>query len=189
MSLTKTCRKCSKELPATLEFFYKNSGGKYGLTPRCKSCVNEDNKESHAKRLASDPERIRALANARSKKHYHGDLEKGRKVARDSARKARQDPKKRARINARKRAGGAGMTPDEIQNLLHQQGGCCAICGSTDPQHDKGWNIDHCHTTGAVRFILCGPCNRGLAAFRDNPESMRKAADLLEAFYQAQAVE
>lgn len=34
--LVKTCRKCGEKKPATLEFFYKNPGGKFGLTPRYK---------------------------------------------------------------------------------------------------------------------------------------------------------
>lgn len=71
----KTCRKCLKEFPATLEFFYKNSGGKFGVTPRCKTCVNQDNAASHAKRLAANPEKIRAQATARSKKYYYSNLE------------------------------------------------------------------------------------------------------------------
>ena len=109
--LSKLCRKCKNTFPATFEFFYKNLGGKYGLTPRCKSCVNEDNKISHEKRLATNPEKVKAQASARTKRHYHKDLERGRERARTSAAKARQDPDKYKKIQARKRAGGAGLTP------------------------------------------------------------------------------
>ena len=54
----KTCRKCLKEFPATLEFFYKNSGSKFGVTPRCKACVNQDNAASHAKDLLQTQKRL-----------------------------------------------------------------------------------------------------------------------------------
>lgn len=123
----KTCRKCLQEFPATLEFFYKNAGGKYGVTPRCKSCVNEDNAAGHAKRLAANPEKIRAQAAARSKKHYYKDLEQSRERQCIAQKKARNDPVRGERIKARKRANGAGLTPEEIQQLLISQGGVCVL--------------------------------------------------------------
>ena len=175
----KTCTKCGNTFPATLEFFYKNSGGKHGVTPRCKSCVNADNLAGHAKRLAASPEKVKALANARSKKHYHGNLEKARNVARASATKARQDPTKYAKIQSRKRAGGAGLSVEEIQVIRDKQGNACAICNAPNPT-----DLDHCHATGTVRWLLCTHCNRGLGAFRDSPELLKKAADMLKTMNQ-----
>jgi hypothetical protein len=37
---------------------------------------------------------------------------------------------------------------------LKEDAGCCALCGKRD-----GLNVDHCHTTGVVRGVLCGSCN------------------------------
>lgn len=187
MQQTKTCRKCGKDFPADLKHFYRNAGGKFGLTPRCKPCTNEDNAASHAKRMAADPERIRELANQRSKKSYQKNLEVNRSRQREHQAKRRANPKLYAIIKARKRAGGAGLSPEAITALLESQGNVCAICGSDDPGSKQGWNIDHCHATNRVRFILCAHCNRGLGAFRDNPAFMRKAADMLEQFNQNQA--
>lgn len=45
----KTCTGCREVFPATLDFFYKNDGGGYGVTPKCKTCTGHDNKK-----LASD---------------------------------------------------------------------------------------------------------------------------------------
>ena len=182
---TKLCRKCEQNFPATLEFFYKNAGGKFGLSPRCKSCVNADNTASHAKRLATTPEHVRALANARAKRSYYKDLEKSRTRLREHGRKRLADPEKREEIYARKRGGGARLSVETLNELLETQGGKCAICSTTEPQNQtgsRGWNVDHCHTSGQVRFILCNHCNRGLGAFRDSPTLLRKAADLLEQF-------
>ena len=181
---TKTCRKCGATFPASLEFFYRNKGGKYGLTPRCKSCVNEDNKESHEKRMCKEPEKVRAQSCARTKRYYHKNLEKSRKKNREYAKAQRADPVKRAKINARKRAGGAGLSLGQIDAMLASQGGCCAICRSPSPGAKAGWNLDHCHRTNSVRFVLCAHCNRGLGAFRDDPEIMRRAADMIEKLHQ-----
>lgn len=171
----KTCTKCNTELPATLEFFYKNAGGKFGVTPRCKSCVNKDNKASHEKRLAENPKHIRALANARAKKSYHGNLEVNRQRHCDHQKSRREDPIKGAIIKARKRAGGAGLTPEEVEAIRQSQGNLCAICEDPAPT-----DLDHCHTSGKVRWLLCKHCNRALGAFRDRPDLMRKAASMLE---------
>ncbi len=186
--IQKTCRKCLKDFPATTEFFYRNSGGKFGLTPRCKLCVNQDNADSHAKRLAANPDAIRAMVNARSKKSYHRHLERNREKQRKHQAKKRSDPEKRAHINMAKRAGGARLKPDDFNRLFAAQGCKCAICSTTEPGSKNGWNIDHCHKSGQVRFILCAHCNRGLGAFFDNPALMRKAANILEQ-YQHQADE
>jgi hypothetical protein len=72
------------------------------------------------------------------------------------------------------------LTPDQWQAMFEAQGCRCAICQSDKPNAKAGWNTDHCHKTGRVRFILCAHCNRGLGAFRDDPALMRRAADMLE---------
>lgn len=171
----KTCTKCTIEFPATVEYFYKHTSGKYGLTPRCKSCVNADNKLSNEKSLKANPERVRALANIRAKRNYHKDVEKNRKKQRDYQLLYRLDPVKNAVIKARKRADGAGLSPEEIQIIRDNQGNKCAICGDENPT-----DLDHCHKTRQVRWLLCKHCNRGLGAFKDNPELLRKAAKMLE---------
>lgn len=176
---TKMCRKCGVVLPATLEFFYKNLGGKFGVTPRCKPCVNEDNRVSHAERMKREPEKLKAQATSRSKAYYQRNLDECRKKGRDAARArhaANPGLKRRAKLKY-----DYGMTPDQWQDMFEAQGCKCAICGSENPNAKAGWNTDHCHKTGRVRFILCAHCNRGLGAFKDNPEIMRRAADMLEA--------
>jgi Recombination endonuclease VII len=68
-----------------------------------------------------------------------------------------------------------GMTLEEYEERERAQGGKCAICCREDDLQ-----VDHCHDTGAVRGLLCGPCNRGLACFEDNPMSLLMASQYLE---------
>jgi len=170
----KQCTKCKNKFPATLEFFYKNSGGKFGITPRCKSCVNKDNLLSHQKRLSKNPELVRKQGNERAKKSYFKNLEQNQERQRKQQAKYRVDPERYALIQSRKRAGGAGLTPEEIEKISKNQNHLCAICSDPAPT-----DLDHCHKTGQVRWLLCKHCNRGLGAFRDNPEWLEKAASMI----------
>lgn len=72
-----------------------------------------------------------------------------------------------------------GLTVRELHELMERQGRACAICRTPD-WGVKGPSVDHCHTTGAVRGILCGSCNNGLGRFRDDPARLRAAAAYLE---------
>ena len=70
--------------------------------------------------------------------------------------------------NARKgRASGLktkyNITIEQYDEMLDAQGGGCAICGVKPT--NKRLAVDHCHTTGKVRGILCTGCNTGLGGF------------------------
>lgn len=76
-----------------------------------------------------------------------------------------------------------GLTPAQADTLLEAQSGGCAICQTPLTLDNRGKQehsaIDHCHTTGRVRGVLCMHCNQGLGKFYDNPELLRKAANYL----------
>ncbi|MEV6375555.1 endonuclease VII domain-containing protein [Micromonospora musae] len=67
-----------------------------------------------------------------------------------------------------------GVGQKEFDELLTEQGGVCAVCGTPDPEH-----LDHDHRTGWVRGILCFNCNGGLGQFRDSPERLARAITYL----------
>ena len=60
-----------------------------------------------------------------------------------------------------------GMTPDTFDALLEVQGGKCAICGCSEEANGQRFAVDHSHSTGAIRGLLCVKCNAGLGNFCD----------------------
>lgn len=73
-----------------------------------------------------------------------------------------------------------GITLDEWEALSAAQGGKCAVCGQTESaERYANLAVDHCHTGGHVRGLLCNSCNRGLGFFRDDPEILEAAAAYL----------
>jgi hypothetical protein len=71
-----------------------------------------------------------------------------------------------------------GLTPATYEALRTTQGGVCAICQQAPK---RLLHVDHCHTSGKVRGLLCGPCNRALGLLNDNAKTLRAAASYLEA--------
>jgi hypothetical protein len=72
-----------------------------------------------------------------------------------------------------------GMTVEDFDAMLAAQGGGCAICGVAENPDALSLAIDHCHDTGRIRGILCGPCNKAIGLLRDDPRLLRKAVTYL----------
>jgi hypothetical protein len=65
--------------------------------------------------------------------------------------------------------------------MVANQRSLCAICETAEPATRSGtWHVDHCHTSGKVRGLLCTRCNIGLGQFQDDPERLRAALLYLE---------
>lgn len=74
-----------------------------------------------------------------------------------------------------------GINDADYDTLFEAQGGKCAICGSADSgRKGQPLFVDHDHSTGKVRGLLCWPCNRGLGFLGDDAEGVRKALVYLE---------
>lgn len=77
-----------------------------------------------------------------------------------------------------------GITPNGYNQLEAAQGYVCAICGLPETRIYKGTPahlaVDHSHSTGKVRGLLCARCNVALARFQDNPQLFINAAEYLE---------
>jgi hypothetical protein len=71
-----------------------------------------------------------------------------------------------------------GMTLEEYRERVAAQDGLCAICGD-EPERGR-LHVDHNHTTGAVRDLLCRPCNHALGNAQDDPARLRAMIAYLE---------
>ena len=62
-----------------------------------------------------------------------------------------------------------------IARRLKEQNGKCAICGKK-----KKLLLDHLHSSGKRRGLLCNRCNIGLGMFLDNVSSLNAATRYLK---------
>lgn len=67
-----------------------------------------------------------------------------------------------------------GINEKEYRDLVDLFGGQCGICGKTEKEEGKRLSVDHCHTTGEVRGILCMDCNVSLGRMKEDPSLLRE---------------
>lgn len=87
------------------------------------------------------------------------------------------NPERYAARRLRNRLKQRGLTIAQYEALHTSQEGKCAICHAPFPAAP---HIDHCHSTGVVRGLLCSPCNLLLGHARDQPSRLQSAALYLE---------
>ena len=73
------------------------------------------------------------------------------------------------------------LSSEEYTRLVLAQNGVCAVCGKTTPGQ-RNLDVDHDHTTGEIRGLLCRKCNTALGLFQENSLITDKATVYLRRF-------
>ena len=63
-----------------------------------------------------------------------------------------------------------GITQNDYDKTLNIQNNKCAICERDMNEYGKIFCVDHNHTTGKVRGLLCDPCNYGLGFYEKHKD-------------------
>lgn len=133
-----------------LEGFYKQAGGRFGVGRQCKSCRNAYRRAYGKAHLEKENQNARNWRAANPKRHLNNVLTLK-----------------------------FGITVEQYEKMFKDQNGACAIC---DKQNLNGRRlaVDHDHSTGKIRGLLCDTCNRGLGYMKDSINLLNKAASYLE---------
>lgn len=73
-----------------------------------------------------------------------------------------------------------GITVETYDEMVDLQGGVCLICGRPPTTNGRRLAVDHDHDTGAIRGLLCTPCNSGIGQLGDSVDRLRSAIKYLE---------
>lgn len=90
--------------------------------------------------------------------------------------KKRQEPEKQRDLRLKSLY---GIGVKEYNQMFIEQEGKCLICNTHQSEVKRGFAVDHCHTSGKVRGLLCHSCNTALGSFKDNPEILLSAIKYL----------
>jgi hypothetical protein len=111
------------------------------------------------------------------RRYRKGNPEKAAELSARYEEKLRNDPE---RLEKRRRSQRCymlrkryGIDLETYEQLETEQGGKCLICD----REPKRLCVDHCHETGAVRGLLCQPCNKALGYAKDNSATLLSLAN------------
>lgn len=163
----KTCKRCGEEKLVTE--YHKHPKLQYH--PRCKVC----RAATHREYYLANPDKFKAYK-ARARGETLEERAARIQKRRDEAPINRKHAQWRCHIRRT-----LGVTPEQYNAMLAAQHGACAICGATEPGGKRArFSIDHCHTTGKIRGLLCTTCNAGLGYFKDDTSRLQSAVAYLE---------
>lgn len=74
-----------------------------------------------------------------------------------------------------------GINQDDYERMLLDQNGVCKICNKYRTQPGKNHlSVDHCHTTGKIRGLLCHVCNNTIGLFEEDIDLMLRAIEYIK---------
>ena len=73
-----------------------------------------------------------------------------------------------------------GLSMKEYKILLEVQNNVCAICRGLPTENLKYLSVDHNHTTGKVRGLLCQRCNRALGFVKEDVEIVSRLLEYIK---------
>jgi hypothetical protein len=195
MDEQKCCTKCGETKP--VEEFYrkrKSLDANAGRYPWCRACFLAKHRAWYAKNRAlvaankhDIPQTKRCWKCHQVKSSfefgrcaaYLGGLDPQCKSCAKEYAKTTGNPSKRLKDPAGRKANLWTMyrlRPEDYHALLQVQNHLCGVCEGELP---KTPYIDHCHTSGKVRGLVCNTCNSGLG-FLERPGFLDKAMKYLQ---------
>lgn len=71
-----------------------------------------------------------------------------------------------------------GLTKEEYDRLIISTGNICSLCNNEFINNK--YCVDHCHSTGKIRGIICDRCNKALGLVKDSKTTLMNMLNYLE---------
>ncbi len=161
--MTKKCTKCHKD--KVLSDFGKASNHKDGKKSRCLKCE----RAWHAENYKKNPRKIID----RNKEWKQKNPTKVRQIAKNYLANNQQ---KFREYRLRRTF---GLTIQQYDEMYLCQSGCCAVCKKHQSELNRVLCVDHDHSTGKIRKLLCHECNKALGLLYENIRTIESLAKYL----------
>src|SRR5271157_139850 len=169
----KKCNKCG--LLLSKENFRKNKLRKDGFFCWCKKCTKIYNEERYKNNEEISRERSRNYYKKnkeKKKKHNIEYLEKNKEKIKEYAKIYRGKNSKKLKDLQLKYY--YNISLEEWNNIFNEQEKKCAICGKISKDFKCSFSVDHCHSTGKIRGLLCSSCNLNLGYYEKYKEKFEE---------------
>ena len=155
------CNSCKTWKP--FNCYAKSKGGVMGLSAVCRKCENEKARERYV--------RNDILSRRKEQKSVYDKERRERLRAEGKLKKPDPETQREQRMKRE-----YGITIKDYENMIEAQNNQCAICFAPGEAERNGkLVIDHCHTSGKVRGLLCNKCNLLLGHANDTIERLERA--------------
>jgi hypothetical protein len=143
-----------------LDEFYAAHGWRDGRRGECKGCFQA----ARRARQTEDPG-LRRQAVERVRRWREGNADRyGSYAAAYRRTDAYERSLRRSLLKSK-----YGITPEDYDRMLAEQGGGCLLCGDPPPD-GRSLHVDHDEVTDRVRGLLCFRRNAGIGQLRHDPE-------------------
>jgi hypothetical protein len=154
-SSVKTCTKCKET--KSVDLFARSKTHKNGISSWCKKCKSVSG----------------SISTAKNKDHYKQYKQEWHKLNKD-------DPERIKYLRNHHLQQTYGISLQEYEQKLALQLNKCLICSKDQSTEKQAFAVDHCHTTGKIRGLLCCSCNRGIGYLKDSTELLSKSIEYLK---------
>lgn len=158
LSGRKRCVRCKEVRDLAMFSYCGRSANK--LSYECRVC----HRERHVIYYTRNKEKIREMAKTpeyRAKQKAYADKPESRRVNYNRHLKRK-----------------FGITIDKYELMFCRQNGACAICGKQNLD-GKRLCVDHCHSTGRVRGLLCDVCNTTIGKIGESLDTINSMYDYI----------
>lgn len=145
------CTKCGQD--KNISEFHKRSESPTGYRHQCKKCLNQLKKEWADK---------------------NPDFQLKRKIytSRPEVKQRKAEVSRNSHLSKN-----YNLNIEQYNIKLSNQDNKCAICKQ---QTTKTLCVDHNHTTGQIRDLLCDSCNQAIGFFKEDINNLKSAIEYLE---------
>jgi hypothetical protein len=130
--------------------FGKDKTKKLGISSYCKPCASLNRSKNYSKNPVVGKEKL--------KEYYKNNKDKSRSYSLKNL---------------------YGLSVEQFNEMKFMQGGSCKICKTHESNLKRKLFVDHCHTTGSIRGLLCQSCNTMIGNAKDNILVLQAAINYL----------
>lgn len=161
-----TCRTCQKVKPID-QFHLSRHKTPETLCKACKQVAQTEKRRANRDEYNAK-QREKYAAGVRYGRQSPDEINARRRAKRASGQSSAYSPEKRRKWMLKSKY---GLSVEQFEEMWDRQDGKCPSCGDALVLGTKnGAHVDHCHSTGRVRGVLCGLCNVALGYLKDDPK-------------------
>jgi hypothetical protein len=178
------CSRCGKDILRNKSAAIKNKSQTFYCSTECHVLSQREFSRLGDKKCCKKCNKIKKLDEFYQRRDY-GLVGSVRSVCKQCAshksKEFRMMNPERQSVAARLRR--YGLTDKRFNEMLKEQHGLCAICGRPGKRKAKwcktGLFVDHIHSSGKIRGLLCHQCNTGIGSFRDDINVVKRCVEYL----------